>query len=157
MPMPASFMDMFSVKAMVTDLKSRSRPEVLDEMVRAAMTSGMLPKGRRSQVVEALEEREARGSTGFGRGIAIPHAKIEGLRRHAGVVAHSLAGVEFQAVDGELVHVFVMLISPASRNEDHLAALRWLSVLARDRDFTSFIRQARTPEDVLDVLQERAD
>lgn len=155
--MPASFMDMFSVKAIVTDLKARSKPEALDELVRAAVTGGMLPKGRRSQVVEALEARESRGSTGFGRGIAIPHAKIEGLRRHAGVIAHSFEGVEFQATDGEPVHVFVMLISPASRTEDHLAALRWLSVVARDRDFPSFIRQARTPEDILEVLQERAD
>jgi mannitol/fructose-specific phosphotransferase system IIA component (Ntr-type) len=150
-------MDMFSVKAMVTDLTSQSKSEVLDEMVTAAVTGGLLPKGRKGQVIEALEARESRGSTGFGRGIAIPHAKIEGLRKHAGVIARSVGGLDFRAIDGEPVHVLVMLISPESRTEDHLEALRWLSVVARDPDFTSFIRQARTPEDMLDVLQERAD
>jgi len=156
MPAPESIMDMFSVKAMVTELKSRSKSDALAEMVGAAVTGGLLPKTRRGQAIEALQARESRGSTGFGRGIAIPHAKIGGLRKHAGVVACSVDGVDFRAVDGEPVHVMVMLISPESRTEDHLATLRWLSLLARDPDFTSFIRQARTPEDILDVLQERA-
>jgi mannitol/fructose-specific phosphotransferase system IIA component (Ntr-type) len=150
-------MDMFSVKAMVTELHSQSKADALEEMVGAAVTGGLLPKARRGQAIEAIEARESRGSTGFGRGIAIPHAKIGGLRKHAGVVARSVEGLDFRAIDGEPVHVMVMLISPESRTEDHLAALRWLSVLARDPDFTSFIRQARTAEDILDVLQERAD
>lgn len=157
MPAPASFMDMFSVDAIVTDLKSQSKADVIGEMVGAAVSGGLLPKARRAPAVDALLTREERGSTGFGRGIAIPHAKLGGLRKHAGVVARSVDGFDFRAIDGEPVHVLVMLISPESRTEDHLAMLRWLSGLARDPDFTSFIRQAHTAQDILDVLQERAD
>ena len=116
----------------------------------------MLPRTRRTQVLEALLEREKRGSTGLGRGIAIPHAKIAGLRAHAGLVARSGAGLDFRAVDGERVHVLVMLISPDTRQEEHLATLRWVSLMARDPDFVSFIRQARTAEDIFEVLRERA-
>jgi mannitol/fructose-specific phosphotransferase system IIA component (Ntr-type) len=150
-------MDMFSLKAMVVELQARTKSEALDEMVGVAVKGGLLPKTRRAQAIEALAARESRGSTGFGRGIAIPHAKIGGLRKHAGVVARSVEGFDFRAIDGEPVHVLVMLISPESRTEDHLEALRWLSLVARDPDFTSFIRQARTAEDMLVVLQERAD
>jgi len=152
----AAFLEGFSVEAVVPALQASSKSDVLAEMVQQAVAAKVLPKARKAQVLQALEEREERGSTGLGRGIAIPHAKIGGLRRHAGVVARSIEGVDFRAIDGEPVYVLVMLISPASRDQEHLAALRWVSTVARDPDFTSFIRQARTAEDILEVLRERA-
>lgn len=148
--------EMFSLEAIVAELEGQSKSDVLTEMVGAAVDSGVLPRTRKAQVLAALEAREERGSTGLGRGIAIPHAKIPGLRRHAGVVARSTHGIDYRAIDGERVHVLVMLISPESRPEEHLRALKWISGLARDPDFTSFIRQARTAQDILDVLHERA-
>ncbi|HZM00404.1 MAG TPA: PTS sugar transporter subunit IIA [Planctomycetota bacterium] len=153
---PESLVELFSLEAIVAELEGQTKPAVLAEMVGAAVSGGLLPRTRRAQVVAALEAREERGSTGLGRGIAIPHAKIPGLRRHAGVVARSTPGIEFRAIDGEPVHVLVMLISPETRPEEHLRALKWISGLARDQDFTSFIRQARTPQDILDVIHERA-
>ena len=156
MSAPESLVEIFALDAIVADLAGQSKPAVLAEMVGAAVNGGLLPKARKAQVVAALEAREERGSTGLGRGIAIPHAKIPGLRRHAGVVARSTGGVDFRAIDGELVHVLVMLISPDSHPEEHLRALKWISGLARDPDFTSFIRQARTAQDILDVIHERA-
>ena len=157
MTQPAPPLDMFKVEAIIHELKASTKPDVIEEMVAAAMAGGVLPRARRQQAVEALSAREGRGSTGLGMGIAIPHAKLEGLRRHAGVVARSSEGVEFRAVDGEPVHVLVMLISPESRPEEHLSLLRWVSTLSRDPDFISFIRQARTGQDIYEVLQERAD
>lgn len=156
MPAPASFTGVFTVESVVLDLAARSKPEVLDELVSAAVASGVLPKARKAQVLAALTAREERGSTGLGRGIAIPHAKIAGLRKHSGLIARSHAGVDFRAVDGEPVHVMVVLISPEGRPEEHLELLKWVSLTARDPDFTSFIKQARTAQDILDVLQERA-
>jgi mannitol/fructose-specific phosphotransferase system IIA component (Ntr-type) len=153
---PDSMQELFSLEAIVSELEGQTKAAVLAEMVGAAVTGGLLPRARRAQVVTALEAREERGSTGLGRGIAIPHAKIPGLRRHAGVVARSTGGVDYRAIDGEPVHVLVMLVSPDARPEEHLRALKWISGLARDPDFTSFIRQARTAQDILDVIHERA-
>ena len=156
MTQPASHMDMFKLEAMIHELSGSTKAEVVEEMVAAAAAGGVLPKARRQQALEALMSRENRGSTGLGKGIAIPHAKLEGLRKHAGVVARSSEGVDFKAVDGEPVHVLVMLISPESRPDEHLSLLRWVSGLARDPDFSSFIRQARNEQDIFEVLQERA-
>lgn len=156
MSSPDSMVEIFSLEAIVAELEGQTKAVVLSEMVGAAVAGGLLPRTRKSQVLAALDAREERGSTGLGRGIAIPHAKIPGLRRHAGVVARSTAGVEYRAIDGEPVHVLVMLISPESRHDEHLRALKWISGLARDHDFTSFIRQARTAQDILDVIRERA-
>ena len=156
MTSPESMQELFSLEAIVSELEGHTKAAVLAEMVGAAVTGGLLPRARRAQVVAALEAREERGSTGLGRGIAIPHAKIPGLRRHAGVVARSTGGVDYRAIDGEPVHVLVMLVSPDARPDEHLRALKWISGLARDPDFTSFIRQARTAQDILDVIHERA-
>jgi len=138
------------------DLQADSKHAALEAMVRFAIDAKVLPRTRRDQVIEALAEREARGTTALGGGVAIPHAKIPGLQRVAALVARSVEGLDYRAIDGEPVHVFVMLISPESRADEHLATLRWISVAARDPDFPSFIRQAGTAEEVLEVLRERA-
>ncbi len=156
MSSPTSFAELFKLEAIVPELQATTKPEALAEMVASAVSGGALPKGRRQEVIDALLVRETRGTTGLGKGIAIPHAKIDGLRKHAALVARSGPGVDFRAVDGEPVYVFVMLISPATRNEEHLAMLKWVSTLARDPDFTSFIRQAQTREDIFVVLEERS-
>ena len=151
-----SILEIFTEKSVLPELSGSTKPEVLEEMVRGAVNAGVLPKGRRSQVLEALLEREQRGSTGLGRGIAVPHAKIEGLRQHSGFVARSSTGIDFRSIDGEPVHVLIMLVSPESRIEEHLQLLRWVSTVARDPDVPSFIRQARSAADIAEVLRERA-
>lgn len=138
------------------DLAADTKQAALEAMVRQAIEAKVLPKTRRDQAVEALMERENRGSTALGGGVAIPHAKIPGLQKIAGLVARSVDGVEYRAIDGEPVHVFVMLISPESKADEHLSTLRWISGAARDPDFQSFIRQANTAADILEVLRERA-
>ncbi len=146
----------FSAPAILPALRARSKAEALLEMIDGMVDAGVLPKARRSQVQVALEEREERGTTGLGRGVAIPHAKIDGLRKHAALVARSGDGIDFRAIDGEPVHVFVLLVSPLARDDEHLQALRWVSRVVRDPDFSSFIRQARSAGEILEVLHERA-
>jgi len=151
-----SAVELFQQSGVLLELRADTKDEVLERLVEHAVSGGLLPRRRRDEVLDALRAREERGSTGVGRGVAIPHAKIPGLRRATGLLARAPEGVEFRAVDGEPVYVVVLLVSPASRAEQHLASLKWVSTIARDPDFVSFIRQAGSPEDVLDVLHERA-
>lgn len=151
-----SAVEMFHEAGVLLDLSGGSKDAVLETIIDHAIAVGVLPRRRRDEVLEALRAREERGSTGVGRGVAIPHAKIPGLRKSAGLIARAPEGVEFRAIDGERVYVFVLFISPESRADEHLATLRWLSRIARDPDFVSFIRQAESAEDVMDVLHERA-
>ena len=148
--------DAFTVETVMLDLSGETKNDVLAEMVDFAVAQKALPKARKQEVLDALVAREDRGSTGFGRGVAAPHARIPGLRKSFGLVARKVDGIDYRAVDGEPVHAFVMFISPDTKAEDHLATLRWISVIARDPDFLSFIRQARSEADMLEVLLERA-
>lgn len=147
--------EIFRVETVMLDLRADGKRAALDQMVQHAAKARALPATRKEQVLEMLLERESRGSTGVGGGMAIPHARVPGLRKGCGVVARAPEGIEFRAVDGEPVQVLVMLISPDSRSDEHLQRLRWISALARDPDVRSFILQARTEQDMLDVLLER--
>lgn len=151
-----SLIEAFQSEGVQMELEASTKIQALEALVSHAIAGKLLPSGRRQQVVDILAEREERGSTAFGGGIAMPHARVPGLRKGCGVIGRAPDGVEFKSVDGEPVKVFVMLISPENRADEHLATLRWLSGVARDPDFLSFILQAQSIKDVLDVLHERA-
>jgi nitrogen PTS system EIIA component len=94
----------------------------------AAKTSG-IPQ---TTIYERVLEREALGTTGFGQGAAIPHARIAGLSAVTIVVARLAVGVDYGALDGEPVDVAVLLLSPEGAGADHLKALARVSRALRD-------------------------
>ena len=85
-----------------------------------------------TKVLEGLQEREALGSTGFGRGVAIPHARIEGLRRPVAALLKLSDPVDFAAADGLPVDLVFGLLSPENSGATHLHALAAISRLMRD-------------------------
>ncbi|HEV3116156.1 MAG TPA: PTS sugar transporter subunit IIA, partial [Gemmataceae bacterium] len=105
-------------------------------------------------IVKAVLKRELLGSTGIGRGVAIPHTKHNSVEKLIGTVALSRPGVTFDSLDGEPVHVFVLLISPQDRPGDHLRALENVSRSLRDDGFVRSLRQATTREAIWDLLGE---
>ncbi|WBH18128.1 PTS sugar transporter subunit IIA [Sphingomonas radiodurans] len=93
-------------------------------------------------VTAALADRERLGSTGFGGGVAIPHARIEGLPRIVIVVARLLQPIEFNAVDDVPIDIAVAMLSPPDAGADHLKALARVSRRFRDRNFVAKLRGA---------------
>ena len=78
-------------------------------------------------IVEAILKREELGSTGIGRGVAVPHTKHPSIDKLIGTVAISEQGVNFDSLDGEKVHLLFLLVSPPDRPGDHLRALENIS------------------------------
>ncbi|MBV9929575.1 MAG: PTS sugar transporter subunit IIA [Alphaproteobacteria bacterium] len=109
---------------------------------------GLAPK----LVVGALSEREKLGSTGFGGGAAIPHAKLEGLDHVFGYFARLAHPVEFHAVDGLPVDLVFLLLSPTDAGADHLKALASVSRALRDRETTAKLRGARSRDAIFALL-----
>jgi PTS system nitrogen regulatory IIA component len=103
-------------------------------------------------IVAALSEREKLGSTGFGGGAAIPHAKIAGLSSVFGYFARLANPVEFQAVDGLPVDLVFLLLSPPDAGADHLKALASVSRALRDRETTAKLRGARSRDAIFALL-----
>ncbi len=92
----------------ILDLKSKDKESVLEELLEPLN----LPEERKKLVLEALKKRESIGSTGIGKGIAIPHTRSVVLDDVYLVVGRSKEGVDFQALDGKPVHLFFLLCAP---------------------------------------------
>ena len=109
-----------------------------------------------SDVLAALTEREAQGSTGVGHGVAIPHGPLAGLTRIHGVFARLETPVDFAAVDEEPVDLVLALLVPPGRGADHLRALARASRLLRQRRLCEQLRAARTADALRALLVQEA-
>jgi mannitol/fructose-specific phosphotransferase system IIA component (Ntr-type) len=138
--------------AVVPDLAAGSKEAVIREMVASLRAAGCFRDADADDVIRAILKRELLGSTGIGRGVAIPHAKHPGVEKLVGTVAVSRGGVSFESLDGEPVYVFVLLISPNDRPGDHLRALENVSRCLRDDGFVKALRAAPSREAIVAVL-----
>src|SRR5882672_8948531 len=132
--------------AIIPDLAATSKEAVIREMVESLRAAGYFKGGEPDDIVRAILKRELLGSTGIGRGVAIPHTKHNSVERLIGTVALSKSGVPFDSLDGEPVYVFVLLISPQDRPGDHLRALEKVSRSLRDDSFVRALREATARE-----------
>jgi nitrogen PTS system EIIA component len=141
-------------EAILPELAGTTKESVIREMVESLRAAGYFKNGDSEDTVKAILKRELLGSTGIGRGVAIPHTKHNSVDRLIGTVALSKAGVSFDSLDGEPVHVFVLLISPQDRPGDHLRALENVSRSLRDDSFVRALRQAPSRDAIWEMLNE---
>lgn len=148
------FIDFVSRQAINADLAADDKEGVIREMAAGLSRAGTLAAGQLDGIVKAILKREELGSTGIGRGVAVPHTKHPSVEKLTGAVAVSREGVDFNSLDGEKVHLVFLLVSPPDRPGDHLRALENISRQLRDDTFCKFLKQAKTAEDVLLLLEE---
>ena len=141
-----------SKDAIVPNLAASTREGAIREMVASLHAAGQFLGADTEDVVKAVLRREQLGSTGIGRNIAIPHSRHASVGQLVGTVGLSKAGVPFDSIDGEPVHVFVMLISPQDRPGDHLRALENVVQALRDDGFVKALRACDTAEQVWELV-----
>jgi PTS system fructose-specific IIA component/PTS system nitrogen regulatory IIA component len=127
---------------------------VIREMVQALLDAGKIEGSEKESIVRAILSREELGSTGIGRGVAVPHTKHGSVDQLVGTVGVSREGVDFDSLDGEKVFVLFLLVSPLDRPGDHLRALENISRQLRDDRFCRFLKQAKTAEEIRQLLEE---
>ncbi len=141
-------------EAILVDLQATGKEDAIREIVQSLVRSGRLAEGDLESVSRAILGREELGSTGIGQGVAVPHTRHPTVNRLIGTVALSRRGVDFAALDGEPVDILFLLISPPNQPGDHLRALENISRHLKDERFVNFLRQAKTRENVIDLLEE---
>lgn len=140
--------------AIVADLAATSRDEALHELVSALAAAGTVPAASVEEIVAALIKRETNGSTGFGKGVAVPHVKHASVQRMAGAVGRSVNGLDFSALDGQPVYSVFLLLSPDNQPQQHLQAMNIVfSNLQKDM-FRRFLRQSDSRQKIVDLLEE---
>ncbi len=148
------FADFISTEAIRAKLNTENKEGVIREMAQALADAGKIAPGELEGIVKAILKREELGSTGIGRGVAVPHTKHASVNRLVGTVAVSPEGVDFDSLDGEKVQLFFLLISPPDRPGDHLRALENISRQLRNDTFCRFLKQAKSAEDIKLLLEE---
>lgn len=140
--------------AIVADLKSTSRDDALRELVTALAAAGTVPEAAVEEIVAALVKREKNGSTGFGKGVAVPHVKHPGVTKMVGTVGRSAGGLNFAALDGQPVFSIFLLLSPENQPQQHLQAMNVVFTNLQDDMFRKFLRQSDTRQKIVDLLEE---
>jgi PTS system fructose-specific IIA component/PTS system nitrogen regulatory IIA component len=148
------FSDFICKDAIRTQLEADEKEAVIRAMARSLLEAKQINERDFGSIVEAILKREELGSTGIGRGVAVPHTKHASIDHLMGTVAVSEAGVDFDSLDGEKVHLLFLLVSPPDRPGDHLRALENISRQLRDDTFCRFLKQSKTPADVWQLLEE---
>lgn len=146
--------DIVQNKAIITNLESNERDDVVRELVDALIRAGAAAESLRKELVEAVLERERRGSTGFGRGVAVPHVKHPSVSEISAAIGLSPSGVDFNALDKQPVYSVFLLLSPADSPEEHLQAMEVIFKSLSHETFRRFLRQATTVDEVLTLLEE---
>lgn len=148
------FADFVNPKTIRANLDATDKEGVIRELVQAVLDGGGIKKDEFESIVKAILKREELGSTGIGRGVAVPHTKHPSVDHLVGTVAVSTEGVDFSSLDGEKVYLFFLLISPPDRPGDHLRALENISRQLRDDTFCRFLKQSESVEDIKQLLDE---
>lgn len=150
-------MDFLSKKAIITDVKSTKKEDVIRELVDTLINSGDIEKRSRNKLIEALMNREALGSTAIGQGIAIPHAKSDCVDRLVAAFGLSKKGVDFDSLDGEPAYIFFLLVAPQDSAGPHLKALARISRLLKDKYFRDSLRACTEEKSVIKIITEEDD
>ena len=148
------FADFVRVEAIRESLTAEDKEGVIRELVGALVESGDIAEDNWESIVGAILKREELGSTGIGRGVAVPHTKHPSVDKLVGTVGISGDGVDFDSLDGEKVQLFFILVSPPDRPGDHLRALENISRQLRDNMFCKFLKQSKTSDEIRQLLEE---
>jgi mannitol/fructose-specific phosphotransferase system IIA component (Ntr-type) len=140
--------------AIVPELKADDRDGVLRELVTSLANTGALPAAAIDEVVAALIDREKDGSTGFGKGVAVPHVKHAKVRKMVGTIGRSISGIDFAALDHQPVFSVFLLLSPENQPQQHLQAMNIVFSNLQKDIFRRFLRQSGTREAIVELLEE---
>jgi mannitol/fructose-specific phosphotransferase system IIA component (Ntr-type) len=146
--------DLIHAPSVISELTATDRNGAIRELIQSLADNGAIEREHVETVARAVIAREKKGSTGFGKGVAVPHEKLPCITKMIATIGRSSYGVDFAALDRAPVYIIVMLLSPASAPEEHLAAMERIFRYLQRESFRRFLRQAETREAIIELLQE---
>jgi fructose-specific phosphotransferase system IIA component len=147
--------DILQKNAVIINLEASNKTELLIQI--AQYLASLYDLKDKAMVVQKIMDREAEMSTGIGFGIAIPHARVEGIERVYMVAARLVKGIEFDAIDEQPVHLIFMVLSPANASNPYTQILSSLSRIMSYEEIRQSLIEAETPETFLNVIARGED
>ncbi len=134
------------------DLHFTDKESVLQGIAKLAKKSNILKDVREQDILQGLRQREQLGSTGFGSRIAIPHCRLAGVPDFIVGIATTREGVDFDAIDGKEVHVFLFVVGPERETNEHLRILSAISQILHFPGIVDKLLSAKTPDALREVF-----
>lgn len=147
--------DLLSKNSILIDLQGSDKTEILTQM--ADYICSLHNLGEKQVITGKILERESEMSTGIGFGIAIPHARVPLVDRQYMIAARSAQGIDFNAIDEQLVNLIFMMISPANTSSEHTQILSSLSRIMSYEDMRKKLLTAPTADQFLDLIVKGED
>lgn len=144
----------FQKQHILADLAAATKRDAIKEMVQVLCDHGGVDPAEANGILRAVMRREDLGTTGIGKGMAVPHAKHAGVKGVIGALGLSRQGVEFDALDGQPVQLIFLIISAPDAVAAHLDALKKITALLRDQDFCNFLKRAKDQSELIELLDE---
>lgn len=135
------------------NVEAASKKRVLEQLGQRLAES--VPELTQDLVFDALLERERLGSTGLGKGIALPHARMAQVNRAMGAFIKLPEGIDFDALDGSPVDLAFAMLVPEAATDEHLQLLSKLASMFSDNDFCDALRKAQTDHELFLLIQQR--
>jgi fructose-specific phosphotransferase system IIA component len=148
--MDVNFSELLSPECVELDLKGKKKREIIEELVHLLVKAGKLRDGK--GVLEEVMEREKEVSTGIGKGVAIPHRLIRGIETSLIGFGRKKNPVNFDALDGNPVDIFFVLLGPEGSANTHLRLLSKLARYVHNDEFLEALRRAKTAQEVIGVF-----
>ena len=149
--------DLLSKEVIKIPLVSTEKNKIIEEMVDVLDAAGLIDN--RDSVLSAVLKREQVMSTGMGYGIAIPHAKTDGVKKLTAAFGITKQNVDFQSIDNKPVRIVFLLVGPTGETGPHLKALSRISRLMHRKEFRDQLAAARSAKEVIEAIanEERKD
>jgi mannitol/fructose-specific phosphotransferase system IIA component (Ntr-type) len=147
--------DILPKNAIIGNLEAPNKIELLTQM--AKYLTSLYDLKDPALIVQKILDREAEMSTGIGFGIAIPHARIEGIDRVFMIAARTVKGIEFDAIDEQPVHLIFMMLSPSNASTQYTQILSSLSRIMSYEEIRKDLAETDDPEKFLSVITHGED
>jgi nitrogen PTS system EIIA component len=146
--------DIMVSDAIVPDLQAQTRNDAIAELVQALAEAGAIAKKDVQDVTQAVLGRESQATTGIGKGVALPHAKLKGTRKPIGTIGRSAEGLDFSALDSKPVYSIILLLSSPENPDEHLQAMETIFKHVQRDMFRKFLRQSETQQAIVELIEE---
>lgn len=134
----------------IPDLKAGDKKKALEELAETIVNTR--PSLDKDSLVKVLLERERLGSTGIGDGVAIPHGKFHGISEPVISFGRSLKGLDFEAMDGQPVFLFFLLVAPENSASVHLKALARIAKLLKNSSFRKTLMEIQSSQELYETI-----
>ena len=146
--------DIMVTEAIVPELAATTRDEAISELVEALAAAGAVSRKNVPEIIKATLAREIQATTGIGKGVALPHTKLKGIKRPLATIGRSSQGIDFAALDSKPVYSVILLLSSPDNPDEHLQAMETIFKHVQRDIFRKFLRQSETAEAIVDLIQE---